>query len=100
MPEFLPPTSASFALDEGVPSIRLDLDVPQGAAAGPWGLLSRATLCVIDGPGDLGYLLPRMAAGPDPAPDGWDEAVERAGGCWVVFGRSPGVPPTFAGSLG
>lgn len=100
MPEFLPPTSASFALHDGTPSIHLDLEAPEGAAGGPWGLLSRATLCVIDGPGDLGYLLPRMAAGPDPAPPGWDEAVEQARGCWVVFRRSPDVPSLFAGSLG
>jgi hypothetical protein len=54
------------------------------------------TMCVVDGPGDAGFLLPRMSPTGDLAPAGWDEAVERSGGCTVVFRERT----VFATSLG
>ena len=96
MPDLLPPEAARFEIRDGAPVLALAVEVPADDAAGEWSLLNRLTLVVVDGPGDAGFLLPRMAAGGDAAPEGWDEAVDRAGGSHVIFGDAPAV---FARSL-
>jgi hypothetical protein len=100
MPTFLRPEAVRFELRDGAPVITLDVDVPTELTAGEWSLLNRLTMVVVDGPGDDGFLLPRISpAGGDAAPAGWDDAVERAAGCHVVFGTDPGAPTITARSL-
>jgi len=87
MPAFVPPQRARFALRAGTPVVHLDTDVPTVTDAGRWYLLSRCTLCVVDGPEGAGYLIARrLPDGTDAAPPGWDDAVRLAGGTMVVFG--------------
>jgi hypothetical protein len=99
MPTFLPPEAARFELRDGAPVIVLDVDVPDGVATGPWSLLNRLTMFVVDGPGDEGFLLPRLGQGGDLAPAGWDDAVERTAGSRVVFGTGADAPAVFAATL-
>jgi hypothetical protein len=50
-----------------------------------WSLLPQATLVVIDGPDDEGFLLARLDGdGVDRAPADWDEAVGRHNGAWLL----------------
>jgi hypothetical protein len=82
-----------------MPMITLRVHVPTGIAVGQWSLLNRATLLVVDGPGDVGFLLPRIGPAGDLAPAGWDPAVEHAAGARVVFGDEAGAPTTFAQAI-
>jgi hypothetical protein len=78
MPEFLTPDRFVLELVDGQPTVTLP-DVEVSTADG-WSFLNRTTLLVIDGPGDEGFLLPRMVKpDSDAAPSGWDSAVERTG---------------------
>ena len=50
-----------------------------------WSILNRATLIVVDGPGEEGFLLPRRTSPDrDLAPEGWDAAVASARAVQVV----------------
>jgi hypothetical protein len=100
MPNMLSPDAARFEIRDGVPVLALAVDVPADAAAGEWSLMNRVTLVVVDGPGDEGFLLPRMTAGGDTAPEGWDAAVDRAGGSQVILGTGGDAPAVFARSVG
>lgn len=85
MPEFLPPDAVRFELHDGAPVLRLGVDGP--VQPGEWEIRNRPTLCELAAPGGGGYLLARLGAdGADPAPPGWDEAVERSGGSRLCFG--------------
>lgn len=96
----LSPDAARFELRDGTPVITLAVEPPAELATGDWSALNRLTLFVIDGPGDAGFLLPRLGAGGDVAPTGWDEAVERTSGVHVVFGTGVDAPGVFARSFG
>jgi hypothetical protein len=53
-----------------------------------WVLMARATLCVLDGPGDEGFLI-----GPLPeAQFDWCETVDRRGSASVVLLSDPALP--------
>lgn len=84
VPQFLEPDQFSLCVVAGVPQISLD-GVTISATDG-WSLLNRATLIVVDGPGDEGFLLPRHT-GPDGdhAPEGWDAAVAAQGSVEVYL---------------
>jgi len=86
MPSFVPAESFTFSLeaDRALASlVGVSVANPRG-----WSVLPRATLVVFDGPEDEGFLLPRVdERGHDRAPPGWDEAVERHGGAWLVVGE-------------
>jgi hypothetical protein len=99
VPDFLPAEAARLELHNGMPMITLRVHVPTDIAAGQWSLLNRATLLVVDGPGDAGFLLPRIGPTGDLAPVGWDPAVEHAAGAHVVFGDEVGAPTTFAQAI-
>ena len=78
VPEFL--TSDRFVLElvDGHPTVTLR-DAHVSSSEG-WSFLNRLTVLVIDGPGEEGFLLPRhVDTGGDPAPAGWDSAIERTG---------------------
>ena len=82
MPEFLEPDRFSLDLADGVPTVTL-VDAQASSTQG-WSVVNRLTLLVVDGPGDEGYLLPRLDGnGADLAPTGWDASVERHGGVEV-----------------
>ena len=50
-----------------------------------WSIPNRATLLVVDGPGEDGFLLPRKTSPDgDLAPEGWDAAVASAGSVRVL----------------
>jgi hypothetical protein len=86
MPSFLPPAAVQFELRDGRPVLRLAAEESAAGTPDGWSLMNRLTMCVVDGPGDAGYLLARLGPdGLDTAPRGWDDAVERAGGCTVEF---------------
>jgi hypothetical protein len=93
MPQTLMPSDVQFALVEQRAYLRLTVS-PQPPADG-WSLLNLRTMCVVDGPGDAGFLLPRLSPSGDAAPAGWDEAVDRDGGALVSFG---GAEPVFVPS--
>lgn len=99
MPAMLPPDAVRFELHGPGPVLRLAVDAPGELRSEQWSLVSRLTLCVVDGPGEAGYLTPRLGPHGDVAPAGWDEAVERAGGSTVVFGTRPDAPAVFVRSL-
>jgi hypothetical protein len=98
MANFVGPEHARFELRDGAPVIVLEVDVPT-EIAGQWSLLNRLTLIVVDGPGDAGFLVPRIGAGGDVTPPGWDHAVESAAGSHVVFGTGPSAPEVFARTI-
>ncbi|MER7516948.1 hypothetical protein [Streptomyces sp. NPDC126499] len=59
-----------------------------------WGIVPRLTLCVVDGPGDHGTMIPSLAApvlGDGDLAD-WCEDAERAGGAVVISLPTP-LPP-------
>ena len=95
----LPPEAARFEIQDGTPVLALAVEVPADVAAAEWTVLNRLTMVVVDGPGDAGFLLPRMKPDGDAAPEGWDEAVDRAGGSHVVFGAGDNAPTVFARSV-
>jgi hypothetical protein len=91
---------ARFELRDGAPVIVLAVEVPTEVVAGPWSLLNRLTLIVVDGPGDVGFLMSRIDAGVDVTPPGWDDAVESAAGSHVVLGTGASAPAVFARNAG
>ncbi len=95
MPNLVTPEAARFALIDGAPVLTLLVAPP--AEAGEWSLFNRATMLVVDGPGDEGFVLPRLAAD---VPAGWDEAVIHHAGAEIRFGPEPNAPNVFARSLG
>jgi hypothetical protein len=99
MPQMLPPETVQFVVRDGAPTILLAVDMPADLIASEWSLMNRLTLVVVDGPGDAGFLLPRLTPAGDAAPGGWDEAIDRAGGSYVVFGAEVGAPTVFARSV-
>ncbi|MGI5146365.1 hypothetical protein ACQEVC_08255 [Plantactinospora sp. CA-294935] len=100
MPDFLPPEAVRFELVDGSPVLRLAVEAPGPAQDDQWLLVNRLTLCVVDGPGEAGYLVARLGpGGADAAPPGWDDAVDRAAGTTVVFGAEPHSPSIFARAL-
>ena len=92
-----------FDLADGIPLLRLPglpVEAPEEIQAEQWSLLSRTTVCVVDGPGEAGYVIARLGPdGSDAAPAGWDDAVERAAGSLVVFGSEPDAQAVFVRSL-
>jgi hypothetical protein len=99
MPTALPPEAIRFEVRDGVPVLTLAVDPPTDLTPDGWSVLNRLTLFLVDGPGDAGFLLPRLSPEGDLAPTGWDEAVQRAAGSHVVFGTGPGAPAIFARNL-
>jgi hypothetical protein len=98
VPSFLEPDAVDFSWQDQLPLLRLAADQPETAPGTPgWSVMIRATMCVVDGPGDSGFLLARLGPGGDLAPEGWDDAVDRAGGCLVRFGEGRA---TFVPSAG
>jgi hypothetical protein len=85
MPQNLPADRFELRVEAGRPSVVLhDVRLQEGEG---WSFLNRATLLVVDGPGDEGFLLRRLGDdGQDLAPDGWDEAVASASTVEVVAG--------------
>jgi hypothetical protein len=88
------PGSTPVLLLGGAP-VHADLpavDAPGGtvAACAGWSVVPRLTLCVVDGPGEAGCVIPALMApvfGGSGSPDdmvGWCEDVERAGGAVVL----------------
>ena len=83
MPQLLTPDRFTLLIERGSPVITLE-GVSVSAGDG-WSFLNRATVLVVDGPGDEGFLLPRMVnEGGDLAPEGWDAAVAGAGSVTIV----------------
>ena len=77
MPQFLKPEQFTLSIADGAPAITLH-GVTVSNIDG-WSILNRATLLVVDGPEDEGFLLPRMTSPDvDLAPKGWDSAVSSA----------------------
>ncbi|MFC7485395.1 hypothetical protein ACOCJ7_02625 [Knoellia sp. CPCC 206453] len=83
MPQFVDPDHVALTLRDGEPTITLrDVEV---SSAEVWSFLNRATLLVVDGPGDEGFLLRRLdGQGNDVAPAGWDDAVASHGSVTVL----------------
>lgn len=90
MPQFLKPGQFTLSIQDGVPTIAL-LGATMSNTSG-WSFLNRATLLVVDGPGEEGFLLRRMdSPDADLAPEGWDEAVASTGSVRLL---ASGVPIT------
>ncbi|WP_404386463.1 hypothetical protein LL946_07785 [Knoellia locipacati] len=95
MPEFLEPNRVDLSLSDGIPTITL-AGVEVSAGDG-WSVLNRATLLVVDGPGDEGFLIRRLEGnGTDLTPAGWDDAVSDRGYVTVVAGRTRIVAPVVS----
>ncbi len=63
------------------------LYAPEGRVPGcaGWSVVAKATLCVVDGPGDVGCVMPGgLSAEEFEHVVEWCEAVERAGGAVVM----------------
>ncbi|MFB7371839.1 hypothetical protein ACFC0D_18540 [Streptomyces sp. NPDC056222] len=81
----------------GLPAV----DAPGGTVpvCEGWSVVPRLTLCVVDGPGDAGCVVPALMApvfGGSGSPDdmvAWCEDVERAGGAVVL--SLPELPETL-----
>lgn len=83
MPQLLTPEHFTMTIADGTPTITME-GVTISSADG-WSILNRATLLVVDGPGDEGFLLPRHTSPDgDLAPEGWDDAVASAGSVRVI----------------
>lgn len=83
MPEFLKPEHFTLSIADGAPTITL-LGVTVSVTEG-WSILNRATLLVVDGPEEEGFLLQRMTSPDvDLAPKGWDSAVASTGSVEVL----------------
>lgn len=83
MPQFLTPEQFTLSIADGAPTITLHGVTV--SATHDWVLLNRATLFVIDGPGEEGFLLPRMTNHDgDLAPEGWDATVASTGSVEVL----------------
>ena len=99
MPEFLESDRVTLTLPEGVPTVELR-DVEVSGAEG-WSFLNKATMLVVDGPGDEGFLLRRVGAdGADAAPDGWDDAAAAHGSVTVVASGERFVAPLIGATDG
>ena len=85
MPMSLTPDLVRFEVRDGAAVVRLLVEQPEEAAMDGWSLMNRLTLCVVDGPGDAGYLFPRLGLD---VPEGWDEAADKQGGALVLFGAA------------
>jgi hypothetical protein len=95
VPSFVSPESSAFAVDDGRAMVRL-----QGVAiqrTEGWSLLNRATMLVVDGPDDEGFLVSRLdpAAG-DRAPREWDAAVTAHISAWIILDSGDVI---FAGEI-
>jgi hypothetical protein len=87
MPQSLAPEQFTLSIADGAPTITLR-GVTVSNADG-WSFLNRVTLLVVDGPGEEGFLLPRLTSPDgDLAPEGWDAAVASTGSVEV---RVPGA---------
>lgn len=96
MPESLTPQAARFELHDGVPVMTLAVEPPAVVTDGEWTVLSRMTMVIVDGPGEAGFLVPRLGPEGDVAPAGWDDAVDRLSGTHVIFGTTADAPTVFA----
>jgi hypothetical protein len=66
-----------------LPELTSDAAGAPAALAG-WSVLAGGTLCVVDGPGDLGFLLPTLAAADELADSmAWAGSVADCGGAYV-----------------
>jgi hypothetical protein len=74
MPELLPPEAAGFEVRDGVPVIVLAVELPEQVVEGEWSVLRRMTMLVVDGPGESGFLLPRLGPHRATARDHWPKA--------------------------
>jgi hypothetical protein len=99
MPHLVTPDQARFEVRDGAPVVVLAVKPPPEVRHGDWSILNRFTLIVVDGPGDSGYMLPRLSPTGDIVPPEWDRAVEQAAGSHVTFGNDPNAPTVFAHSL-
>jgi hypothetical protein len=94
MPQFLKPDQFTLSIDDGMPTIALHgatLSSTEG-----WSFLNRATLLVADGPGEEGFLLPRMASpDEDLAPERWDEAVASTGSVRLLASGARVIAPVI-----
>lgn len=83
MPQFLAPEQFTLSIANGAPTITLrGVTVPNTDG---WSFLNRPTLLVVDGPGEEGFLLPRLTSNDgDLAPQGWDAAVASAGSVGIL----------------
>lgn len=96
MPSFVPPNQVNFELHGAHPVLRMAVTPPQVSSADGWSLLCMASTCVVDGPGELGYLVARLDHNrTDVVPYGWEDAVRTVSGCTVVFGVAPNSPGFF-----
>ena len=86
MPSFVTPGQVVYAIVDGTPSITVR-GVDTAAAEG-WSVLNRTTLIVVDGPGEEGFVTPRMGQSGDLTPPGWDDAVEAAQKVAITFRSS------------
>lgn len=83
MPQFLAPEQFTLSIADGAPTITLR-GVTVSNTEG-WSFLNRVTLLVVDGPGEEGFLLPRLTSpDSDLAPEGWDAAVATTGSVGVL----------------
>ena len=86
MADLVTPDGFTLVIEGGVPVVR----IPSASTSQleGWSILNRATVVVVDGPGDEGFLLPRVAGDGDrdTAPDGWDEAVDAADSALAFLG--------------
>jgi len=99
MPHYVDPAHVTLAVTDGEPTITLR-DVEVSSTDG-WSFLNRATLLVVDGPDDEGFLLRRLTEQDgDIAPAGWDEAVASHGSVTVVVGADRFVASAVDESAG
>ncbi len=79
---------------EALPALRLERGRP--ARCDGWRLVARLTLCVVDGPGDAGFLVQALD-GPAEAGDqsDWLRSVEATGGAVVVAAEGLGEVRTL-----
>lgn len=94
MPHFLQSEQFKLSIHDGTPTITLH-DVAVSSVEG-WSFLNRTTLLVVDGPGEDGFLLRRIAgSGEDLAPDRWDDVVASAGAVRVLASGADIVAPVI-----
>jgi len=87
MPQHLKPNQFTMSIADGTPTIALH-EATVSSTEG-WSFLNRATLLVADGPGEEGFLMPRMtSSGEDLAPERWDESVTSTGSVWLLASGS------------
>ncbi|WP_250035038.1 hypothetical protein [Paractinoplanes maris] len=99
MSTFLTAESARLELHDGKPLIRAAVSPPAESLAAEWSVISLVTTLIVDGPGDLGFLMARFGDDGIETPTGWEEAVAASGGSHVQFGTGPAAPVVFARHL-